>query len=138
MRAHALLGRRFASDPAWEQASMREYDVLYTLAKAARPLRQGELLDQVMLSQPALSRLLAKMVDKELLVESANPADARSSLFEPSAQGAALQKRLGKAHATQIADALYSVLSPQQLVDLKQMMDLLVRGPGQADSSSVH
>ncbi len=136
MRAHALLGRRFAGDPAWKQASMREYDVLYTLVKAARPLRQSELLDQVMLSQPALSRLLAKMVDKGLLVESANPTDARSSLFEPSPQGLDLQRRLGKAHAAQIADALYSVLSPEQLQDLKTMMDLLACGPGQAGITS--
>lgn len=125
MRAQSLLSREFAKDPAWKEGSMREYDVLYTLVKGGRPLRQGELLDQVLLSQPALSRLLSKMVDRGLLIQSTDPSDARSAFFTPSEQGLALQRRLGKAHGEQIAKRLYGALSPEQVTQLRALSEQL-------------
>ena len=49
MTAHARLLRQFAADD-WEDLSMREYDVLYTLAKRG-PSRIGELGESVLLSR---------------------------------------------------------------------------------------
>nr|BFF25926.1 hypothetical protein GCM10025732_38910 [Glycomyces mayteni] len=33
LTAHAALMKRFAAEPIWDEVSMREYDVLYTLSK---------------------------------------------------------------------------------------------------------
>ena len=45
---------------------MREYDVLYTLSKRDGPIRARELNKQVLLSQPALSRLLDRLAERAL------------------------------------------------------------------------
>ena len=56
LSAHATLMRRFGAQDVWEDLSMREYDVLYTLSKCREPIRLSELNRHVLLSQPALSR----------------------------------------------------------------------------------
>ncbi len=43
LRAHAVLMRRFAEQDVWEGLSMREYDVLYTLARATPRLPERSL-----------------------------------------------------------------------------------------------
>ena len=44
MTAHSVIMRRFAEEPVWREngLSMREYDVLYTLAKCEAPARLGD------------------------------------------------------------------------------------------------
>ena len=58
LSAHAVLMKQFAAEDIWEDISMREYDVLYTLSKCPEPIRIRELNRHVLLSQPALSRLV--------------------------------------------------------------------------------
>ena len=42
---------------------MKEYDVLYTLSKCSNPIRLSELNRHVLLSQPALSRMVDRLVE---------------------------------------------------------------------------
>ena len=51
LTAHSVIMRRFADEPVWREhgVSMREYDVLYTLAKCEAPARMGELQGGVLL-----------------------------------------------------------------------------------------
>jgi Transcriptional regulators len=56
---------------------MREYDVLYTLSKDPEPLRLSELNRHVLLSQPALSRLVERLAERGLVSRHADPADGR-------------------------------------------------------------
>ncbi|MCW5950714.1 MAG: MarR family transcriptional regulator, partial [Propionibacteriaceae bacterium] len=69
MTAHARLLRQFAGDD-WEDLSMREYDVLYTLSKCPEPVRMGELGQHVLLSQPGLSRLVDRLAERGLVARS--------------------------------------------------------------------
>ncbi|MFP5359527.1 MAG: hypothetical protein ACLGHM_03410, partial [Actinomycetes bacterium] len=62
--AHGTLMRQFAADDVWEDLSMREYDVLYTLSKCDTPQRLGDLGRHVVLSQPGLSRLVDRLVER--------------------------------------------------------------------------
>ena len=77
LSAHAALMKQFAAEDIWEEVSMREYDVLYTLSKCPEPLRISELNRHVLLSQPALSRLVDRLAERGLVARQADPADGR-------------------------------------------------------------
>ena len=67
LTAHASLIRRFGAEDVWEDLSMKEYDVLYTLSKCAEPIRLSELNRHVLLSQPALSRMVDRLAERGLV-----------------------------------------------------------------------
>ena len=73
LSAHAALMKEFAAEDIWGDLSMREYDVLYTLSKCPE-LRIGELNRHVLLSQPALSRLVDRLAERGLLERKPDPA----------------------------------------------------------------
>ena len=77
LTAHAVVMKQFAAEDIWTDVSMREYDVLYTLSKYPEPLRLSELNRHVLLSQPALSRLVDRLVERGLVSRHADPADGR-------------------------------------------------------------
>ena len=43
LSAHGVLMKQFAAEDVWQGASMREYDVLYTLSKCPDPINLREL-----------------------------------------------------------------------------------------------
>ena len=61
------------------EVSRTEYDVLYTLSKCRGPIRLGELNRRVLLSQPALSRMVDRLVERGLVRREADEADGRAS-----------------------------------------------------------
>ena len=79
LSAHASLMRRFSAEDVWEDISMKEYDVLYTLSKCPEPIRITDLNQHVLLSQPALSRMVDRLADRGLIGREPDPADGRSS-----------------------------------------------------------
>ncbi len=113
--AHAALMREFAAAEVWEDLSMREYDVLYTLAKRADPISLGELNRHVLLSQPALSRMVDRLVARGLLLRGRSAADGRSVRLSLSPAGAELQRRVGLAHGADVARALSARLDREEL-----------------------
>lgn len=115
LTAHAVLMRRFQAQDVWHGMSMREYDVLYTLSKCDRPQRLGELGRHVVLSQPALSRLVDRLVDRGLLSRCADPDDARAAHLSLTEAGRELQRRIGRGHGRHVAEALTARLSDEEL-----------------------
>lgn len=115
LRAHATLMKRFGDQDVWEGLSMREYDVLYTLAKAASPLRLRDLGEGVLLSQPALSRLVDRLVQRGLVFRCTNPDDARAHQLSLTDEGAAIQRKVGRAHGAAVAEAVTAALTDDQL-----------------------
>ena len=81
LSAHATLMKQFAAEDIWGDISMREYDVLYTLSKCREPVRLSELNRHVLLSQPALSRLVDRLADRGLVQRRPDPADRRGVLL---------------------------------------------------------
>lgn len=67
LTAHAVLMKRFAAEDVWQGLAMREYDVLYTLSKCPEPIRPAELNRHVLLTQPALSRMVDRLVERGLV-----------------------------------------------------------------------
>jgi DNA-binding MarR family transcriptional regulator len=77
LSAHAVLMKQFAAEHIWAGASMRDYDVLYALSKCPVPINLRELNRHVLLSQPALSRLVDRLAERGLVERCADPAELK-------------------------------------------------------------
>ena len=129
LTSHASLMGTYAAEPIWEEVSMGEYDVLYTLAKAREPLRLSELQRGVLLSQPALSRMVDRLVGRGLLNREADAHDGRAVSISLTEQGAALQHEVGRAHARSVAREISSALTRDEIRTLERICTKLVRRP---------
>jgi DNA-binding MarR family transcriptional regulator len=119
LTAHAVLMKQFAAEDSWAEASMREYDVLYTLSKCPEPLRMTELNRHVLLSQPALSRLVDRLAERGLVERCADPADGRGVRLSLTEAGRALQRAIGRRHARGVARAMTAALNHAELAQLE-------------------
>jgi DNA-binding MarR family transcriptional regulator len=119
LSAHAVLMKQFAAEDIWANASMREYDVLYTLSKCPGPVRLCDLNRHVLLSQPALSRLADRLAERGLVERRPDPADGRSVLLSLTEVGRAVQRGIGRQHARGVARAMTAGLDPAELRQLE-------------------
>jgi DNA-binding MarR family transcriptional regulator len=119
LSAHAVLMKQFAAEDVWADLSMREYDVLYTLSKCQDPINLSELNRHVLLSQPALSRLVDRMAERGLVERCADPADGRGVRLSLTEAGRSLQRQVGRKHARSVARAMTAGLSPGELRQLE-------------------
>ena len=120
LTAHATLMRRFAAKDVWQSASIREYDVLYTLSKCESPQRLSDLQEHVLLSQPALSRLIDRLVERGLVDRCDDQHDARARRVSLTEAGREVQRGIGRLHARDVAEAM-SALTPQELAQLAEL-----------------
>jgi DNA-binding MarR family transcriptional regulator len=118
LSAHARLMKQFAAEDIWQDLSMREYDVLYTLSKFREPVRIGELHRHVLLSQPALSRMVDRLVERGFVERSPDPADGRGVRLSLTDAGRDTQHRIGRRHARSVARALTAELGQDELGQL--------------------
>lgn len=127
LTAHASLIKRFAAEDVWQDLSMREYDVLYTLSKCPEPIRPTELNRHVLLSQPALSRMVDRLADRGLIRREADPEDGRGVRLSLTGAGLALQRRIGRRHGRSVASVMTAELNPAELRQLEQICLKLTR-----------
>jgi DNA-binding MarR family transcriptional regulator len=92
--------------------------VLYTLSKCREPVRMGELHRHVLLSQPALSRLVDRLVERGLVARCADPTDGRGVRLSLTDAGRDRQREIGRRHARSVARAVTAELSPDELRQL--------------------
>ena len=137
LSAHAVLMKRFAAEDVWRgEVSMREYDVLYTLSKCGAPVRISELNRHVLLSQPALSRLVERLAERGLIQRQPDPADGRGVLLSLTGPGRAVQRQVGRRHARSVARALTAALSPGELAQLETLCRKLACEPAATSAAS--
>jgi DNA-binding MarR family transcriptional regulator len=136
LSAHATLMKQFAAEDIWQDLSMREYDVLYTLSKCREPVRLSELHRHVLLSQPALSRLVHRLAGRGMIECQSDPADGRGVRVSLTDDGRALQRQIGRRHARGVARALAAGLSPGELRQLETICLKLARPPAPADDEN--
>jgi DNA-binding MarR family transcriptional regulator len=127
LSAHAVLMKQFAAGNIWQDVSMREYDVLYTLSKCPGPQRISDLNRHVLLSQPALSRLVDRLAERGLVERLADPADGRGVRLALTAAGRDRQRQVGRRHARDVAQAMTAGLSPDELRQLEAICLKLAR-----------
>jgi DNA-binding MarR family transcriptional regulator len=128
LSAHARLMKQFAAEEIWQDLSMREYDVLYTLSKRGEPIRPGELHRRVLLSQPALSRMVDRLVARGLVHRCADPADGRGVRLSLTEAGRAKQREIGRRHARSVARAVTAELGTDELRRLATICWKLAEG----------
>ena len=126
LTAHATLMRQFAAAEIWREASMREYDVLYALSKCDGPQRITDLSKYVLLSQPALSRLVDRLVERGLLSRCEDQSDGRAVRVSLTDAGRETQRTIGRAHARDVSAAM-APLTPEELETLHSLTAKLVR-----------
>jgi DNA-binding MarR family transcriptional regulator len=127
LSAHASLTRQFNAEDVWEDLSMKEYDVLYTLSKCPDPIRPGELNRHVLLSQPALSRLAERLVVRGLVSRTADARDGRGVRLALTEEGRTVQRRIGRRHGRSVAQAMRARLTPHELRALEEICAKLAK-----------
>lgn len=119
LTAHAVRMKQFAAEDIWGDVSMREYDVLYTLSKCDGPIRLSELHRHVLLSQPALSRLVERLGDRGLIERAADPSDGRGVRLSLTEAGREQQRRVGGRHAVDVAREVTTRLTEAEMRQLE-------------------
>lgn len=132
LQAHSVLMKGFAAENIWHEVSMREYDVLYSLSKCHNTrdhtcsgVRLSELQQQVLLSQPALSRMVDRLVDRGLLTREVDPHDRRGVLISLTAEGIQAQRKTGRSHGKSVAEAVNKALTSSEQEQLYQLCSKL-------------
>jgi DNA-binding MarR family transcriptional regulator len=133
LAAHATLMRRFGAQDVWEDLSMREYDVLYTLSKCPDPIRLTELNRHVLLSQPALSRMVDRLADRGLVSRTTDPSDGRGVRLALTEDGRAVQRRIGRRHGRLVAQSMLAGLTPAELRQLEELCAKLTAAPTRSE-----
>jgi DNA-binding MarR family transcriptional regulator len=129
LSAHAVLMKQFAAEDIWQDVSLREYDVLYTLSKCDVPVRIGELHRHVLLSQPALSRLVDRLVDRGYVERCGDPDDGRGVRLSLTESGRDMQRHIGRRHARSVARAVSAAVSTDELRHLETICRKLAGMP---------
>lgn len=141
LTAHAALMKQFAAEEIWGDVSMREYDVLYTLSKCDEPIRLGELHRNVLLSQPALSRLVERLTERGLVERAADPADGRGVRLSLTEAGRERQHRVGGRHAVSVARQVAGRLTEAEMRQLeaicRKLADLSTMAPNQTTDDTL-
>jgi DNA-binding MarR family transcriptional regulator len=120
-RAQATIARELAAGDVWGELSPREYGVLYALSHAPNGLRITELGNDVLLTQPGMSRLIARLETAGLVERIDDPDDGRACRIRLSEAGARAQRQVGARHARHVAQTMTRTLTTEQL---KQLRDL--------------
>jgi DNA-binding MarR family transcriptional regulator len=128
LAAHATLIKQLAARDIWADASMREYDVLYTLSKCPEPISLTELNRHVLLSQPAMSRMVDRLAGRGLIDRQPDPDDGRGVRLSLTEAGRDLQRGIGRRHARDVARAVTGPLSPEEIRQLEAICRKLEAG----------
>ena len=125
-RAQVTVMRRLQADRIWDELSMREYDVLFTLSRApGQRLRLRDLNRSILLSQPSLSRLVERLEQAGLVERCAAVEDARGTTVRLTSDGAALQREVGRRHVRTIHRYVAGALSSSELAVLTHLTEKL-------------
>jgi DNA-binding MarR family transcriptional regulator len=130
LKAQASLLRGFTAERMWDEVSLKEYDVLYTLKKADCALRMSDLNQAVLLSQPALSRLVDRLEARGLVQRAVDPTDRRGALVSLTPAGADVQHRIGARHARSVQQRMSAALTSEEMSTLRQLCDRLSAAQG--------
>ncbi len=125
-RAQATLAREFEYAGAWGELLPKEYGVLYALSTAPDGLRITELIDDVLLTQAGVSRLVARLEKRGLVDRADDPDDARACRIRLTERGRQVQREAGRAHARHVTTAMTRALTRAQLEVLRDLSVALI------------
>jgi DNA-binding MarR family transcriptional regulator len=95
--------------------TISDFDVLlYLYLHDGEEVRMHDLIEAVLLSQPALSRLVARLVERDLLARSSAAADGRAIIVCLTDQGRQIATRAVQVHTAAVHDILTSRLTDRE------------------------
>jgi DNA-binding MarR family transcriptional regulator len=127
--AHALVSEKLTAELTRAcGVSVNEFEVLVRLHRVpSKGLRLNECRENLRLSQPATSRMMARLEERGLIARDADPGDGRGVLITITAHGAELLDKAVPAHASVIRERLLDRLSPADGDTLARILDRIVR-----------
>jgi DNA-binding MarR family transcriptional regulator len=125
-RAQSTIRQELTARDAWEDLVPPEYGVLYALSSAPEGLRITELGEDVLLTQPGLSRLVARLEARGLVHRVDDPDDARASRIRLTPAGVDTQRRIGRIHARHVAEAMTRNFDRGELEQLLELCRRLI------------
>lgn len=79
-RAQVTVMRKLGTEFPTDEISLTEYDVLFNLSRQpSRALRIRDLVQDLLITQPSVSRLVDRLAARALIEKRPDPADARGS-----------------------------------------------------------
>ncbi len=129
-RAQVTVLRQLNSEFPTDVLSFNEYDVLFNLSRQqGRRLRLRDLNTHLLLTQPSVSRLVDRLVERDLVTKLADPGDGRGTIVCLTDAGHDLFRRVGVVHAESIMRRVGGALSLAELEHLTRLTDKLRLGP---------
>ncbi len=123
-RTQVTVMRRLVADDIWDEVSVREYDVLFSLTKGdPEGMRLRDLNEWILLTQSSLSRLVERLEQRGLVERSTPADDARGTLVRLTQTGLATQRRVGRLHAQSIERYFGGILSEEELASLGRVLE---------------
>jgi DNA-binding MarR family transcriptional regulator len=120
-RAQASIARELTEADVWGDLRPHDYGVLYALSTAPEGLRITELRNDVLLTQPGLSRLIARLEGLGLVERETDPDDGRASRIRLTDAGVRAQRHVGLRHGRHVAQTMTRGLSDDQLLQLRDL-----------------
>lgn len=125
-RAQVAVMRDLAAAFPTRDISMNEYDVLFNIStQPGHSVRLRDLNRSVLLSQPSVSRLVDRLVARNLLEKTADSDDGRGAVIHLTDTGFGLFRRVATDHSAAIVDRVGSRLDRDELTELAALCDKL-------------
>lgn len=129
-RAQVSVLRQLHNEFPVSELSLNEYDVLFNLSRQTGwRLRLRDLNRHLLLTQPSVSRLVDRLVARELVWKEGDPGDGRGTVVCLTQTGYELFKRVAVLHAESIRRRVGGALSADELRQLTVLCDKLRLGP---------
>jgi len=109
---------------------LNTYDVLVQLAENKGRLRLRDLVDKVLLSQPGLSRKVARMEEEGLVERLPDPTDGRGVLVRMTRTGRAALRSAAVVHIAGIEREFTSRITDQEAATLAVVFARLQQDSG--------
>jgi DNA-binding MarR family transcriptional regulator len=125
-RAQVTVMRQLNSEFPTPEISLVEYDVLFNLTRQPdRALRIRDLVEDLLITQPSVSRLVDRLAARGLITKCTDPKDARGVVVAITEEGFTLFRRVAVAHMKSISDHVGSALDEDELEQLEALCDKL-------------
>ncbi|RAN73533.1 hypothetical protein B5P43_30355 [Bacillus sp. SRB_336] len=122
LRSQVAVMRELHKEPIFKTVGSRDYDVLFNLSRCPTGwLRLNELNDNVLLTQPSISRLVERLEARGLVQRRTPDDDRRGVLIGLTEAGAALQKEVGRAHVQNIRQVMDEALTETEMQTLLEL-----------------
>ncbi len=128
-RAQVSVMRYLNSEFPTGELSLNEYDVLFNLSRQPdRRIRIKGLTEQLLVTQPSISRMVDRLAARGLVEKTDDPSDARGVVVHLTDLGFNSFRRVAQGHMRSIYNRVGTNLTDDELVTLTVLCDKLRLG----------